>query len=214
MKPPSFEAWLKARLSAPESEEARALEDLGEIPAPVRAEHLTRLFEDARETLSGLSDAETAGILENLLLNDLQCLVGDRLKPAVRSALVSAQTDLFRQVFAPRCDDAMWTTRDKDAPANPLNRVCFEWWEEVPARGRPANPAWAERDDEVLRVLAEILRLDSAACRESAVRGAGLWLRSYPDRVRGLIDAFLSRARDLPPALEDYARRMRDEGAD
>jgi hypothetical protein len=88
--------------------------------------------------------------------------------------------------------------------ANPLNLVCYMWWDIIPITGRPDDPKRKEFDQAILRVMKSTLQLDSTACRESALHGLGHWQHDYPERVGEIIDKFSMSQRELPEKLRAY----------
>jgi hypothetical protein len=60
-----------------------------------------------------------------------------------------------------------------------------------------------------LRVMSEVLDLPSETCQFSALHGLGHWHAQHPARVEEIVDAFLTRHKDLRPHVIDYASRAR-----
>jgi hypothetical protein len=60
-----------------------------------------------------------------------------------------------------------------------------------------------------LRVMSEVLDLPSETCQFSALHGLGHWHAHHPEQVERIVDAFLSRNKDLRPHLLEYASRAR-----
>ena len=69
----------------------------------------------------------------------------------------------------------------------------------------PAVDALRGIDDAILHVMARTLRLESEACRESALHGLGHWHRAHPDRTTRIIDGWLAGAPRISPELRQYA---------
>jgi hypothetical protein len=88
--------------------------------------------------------------------------------------------------------------------ANPLNLVCYMWWDILPIAGNPDEPARREFDAAILQVLESTLHLDSLACQESALHGLGHWQMVYPERVGEIIDRFSMSHPHLPEKLQQY----------
>jgi hypothetical protein len=80
------------------------------------------------------------------------------------------------------------------------------WWDIIPIAGQPDNPAQAELDGEILRVMESTLQLDSIACRESALHGLGHWQHAYPERVGEIIDKFSMDFLNIPKPLQEYMK--------
>ena len=60
-----------------------------------------------------------------------------------------------------------------------------------------------------LRVMSEVLDLPSELCQFSALHGLGHWHAEHPEQVERIVDAFLTRHKDLRPHLIEYASRAR-----
>jgi len=60
-----------------------------------------------------------------------------------------------------------------------------------------------------LRVMSEVLDLPSETCQFSALHGLGHWHAHQPEQVEQIVDAFLTRHKDLRPDLIEYASRAR-----
>jgi hypothetical protein len=63
--------------------------------------------------------------------------------------------------------------RECDASMNPLNSICYMWWDIFPTMGQTDNEAYHQRDQLLLNVIRKTLDLDSDACREGALHGLG-----------------------------------------
>jgi hypothetical protein len=60
-----------------------------------------------------------------------------------------------------------------------------------------------------LRVMSEVLDLPSETCQFSALHGLGHWHAHHSERVEQIVDAFLTRHKELRPHLIEYASRAR-----
>jgi hypothetical protein len=60
-----------------------------------------------------------------------------------------------------------------------------------------------------LSVMSQVLDLPSETCQFSALHGLGHWHAHHPEQVEQIVDAFLTRHKDLRPHLIDYASRAR-----
>ena len=60
-----------------------------------------------------------------------------------------------------------------------------------------------------LRVMSEVLELPSELCQFSALHGLGHWHAEHPEQVEQIVDAFLTRHRDLRPHVIEYASEAR-----
>ena len=178
---------------------------------PVRiATLVAETFEDAGRLLARFTDAQLDQGLRFLismtgseylyLLNDLTVPLPGRLR------VLRSFVPLFEQIMARRCPARYEDLRKPGA--SPLNGICFMWWDILPISAEPENPAYAEFDAEVLRVLRSLLAIPHDACRESALHGLGEWADQYP-LIAEIIDDFLRSTPNLHPALVAYAERAK-----
>ena len=179
-------------------------------PAPAEAlAYMTRLCTHADVALAPYSNAQVnqgfwyligsgaSGLA--LALNNSAALLPEWTR-CVRSF-----GPLFAALFAPRCSPHLGHL---DEPgADPLNLVCYMWWDIFPLIGHPDMPAHADLDAACLDVMRQTLALDNDACRENALHGLGHWLPYYPAPVEQIIADFLARTPTLRPELLAYARR-------
>lgn len=60
-----------------------------------------------------------------------------------------------------------------------------------------------------LNVMSQVLGLPSETCQFSALHGLGHWHAHHPEQVEQIVDAFLTRNKDVRPHLIEYASRAR-----
>lgn len=175
------------------------------------AQFIAETSEAGGELLARFSDAQlnqgfyyliSAGISECMFALTESCVPWPVRQRALRSVV-----PLFEQVMAVRCSPHL-SYRDEQ-PANPLNSVCYMWWDIIPFHGQPEDPDRAEFDHEVLSVLRRLLAIPHDACRESALHGLGHWQLEYPEAAAEIIDDFLERSHDLRSELVAYAGQAR-----
>ncbi len=79
-------------------------------------------------------------------------------------------------------------------------------WDVFPVRG---DGAVAE---ECLQVFKEILKIDHAACRESALHGIGHFAiyDQVSSKCKKLADEFLNENKNIDPVLLEYAQNARE----
>lgn len=179
-------------------------------PAEVTVKFLTQTFEHSGDVLLPFSDAQVnqgLWFLASPSCSDYMFAVLDETVPwPDRRQCIRSIYTLFEECFAKRCSPHL---SHLDEPgANPLNSVCYMWWDIFPAYGQPDNPARAEVDSEFLNVMEKTLYLDSDACCESALHGLGHWQLYYPETV-AIIDGFLAQRPQLRSDLERYPLRAR-----
>ena len=216
---PSFREWLTWVFDHPDEGpewhwdlDAPDLEP--ELTPPTIVAYLTDLFRGAPSHLAPYSLEQAKRGLWFLADNSCSSHVfalGDVAVDAEsRLRCIGSMTALFRDYFAPRCADAL-SHRD-EAAANPLNMICYMWWDVLPWWWHDTPTLAAESIDACLAVMAEMLEIESVAVRESALHGLGHFVAVSPGaeaRVPQIIDSFLGGNRSLRPELHAYARAAR-----
>ena len=208
----TFEQWLAFVFdhSVPTGQENAWYWDLNadewvEEPADV-IRFLTQSFENAAEVFQPYSDAQLNQglwyIASNSCSNHMFALLDESIPWTGRQRCIASIHQLYEQCFAKRCSPHL--SHLDEAGANPLNGVCYMWWDIIPIYGNPKDPAQQELDQAILQVMESTLQLDSIACRESALHGLGHWQRAYPEHVGEIINKFSMTYRHLPKHLEDY----------
>ena len=116
---------------------------------------------------------------------------------------------LYRDLFATVCTDFFGHLDAGPEPPSPLNGTCYMFWDLDCLEVAIIFPGKEHLVDPIFEVLADALKLRSIACQESALHGLGHFQAYHSKRVRGIIDDFLNRNRDLHPDLKDYALNAR-----
>lgn len=185
--------------------------DTAEPPAQTSVAYLTQLFTDPETILAPYTDAQLNQGLWFLASNACSNYMFTFLEPEVawpaRQAGIRAITNLFAKLFANRCSPHL--SHLDEAGANPLNSVCYMWWDLFPTWGHPESPTEALVDAELLAVMKDVLALAALACQEGALHGLGHWHLHYPAEVEETIDVFLRRQPRLDPRLRQYALAAR-----
>jgi hypothetical protein len=119
-----------------------------------------------------------------------------------RQRCIRSIHQLYEQCFARRCSPHL--SHVDEPGANPLNLVCYMWWDLIPIAGRPDDPTRRAIDEDILQVMESTLQLDSIPCREGALHGLGHWQHEYPTRVGEIIDRFSMTRPELPEKLRTY----------
>lgn len=117
----------------------------------------------------------------------------------VRRSCVFAMVSLFEKLFA----------RD------PLDYVCFMWFEILRTSGTYDWRHFSEDPpilESLLDTLSQILQLDSRECRRSALHGLSEFHHDAPRKTRRIIERFLSEHPQLDPELLAYAQACRNGG--
>ena len=167
---------------------------------------LTQAFEDAEAVFKPYTDAQLNQglwyIADNSCSNHMFALLDTNIPWTERQRCLYSIHQLYEQCFAKRCSPHL---SHKDEPgANPLNGVCYMWWDLIPIYGMPEDSHRQQLDQTILQVMESTLQLDSIACREGALHGLGHWQYKYPKRVGEIINKFSMTYQDLPKDLETY----------
>ena len=215
----TFPEWVTFIFDHPVTDPAWYWNSSGDWDAPDLTElqtvdYLTQLFEGAGTLLLPYTDAQVNQGLWYLLvrcddmhsLRDLAVPLPDRLRG------IQAMEVLFNDCFAVRCSPHL---SHMDEPGrNPLNAVCYMWWDVLPIHGlnrhQPERADSAELDQACLGVMQRTLKSDSIACQESALHGLGHWTIYYSEPAK-YITNFLRRKPKIRPELKEYAMRARHD---
>jgi hypothetical protein len=141
-----------------------------------------------------------------------------------RVACIHAMAGFFRNfvLTVTPCD----FDPNESSAADAVKGAAFMWWDIFPMRfwqptHRPpaltALPPHLEEKMEIepeiheatLNVMAEVLDLPSELCQFSALHGLGHWHAHHPEQVEQIVDAFVTRHKDLNPHLIEYASLAR-----
>ena len=180
-------------------------------PASTTIAFLTRAFENAATLFEPYSDAQLNQglwyLASNACSNHMLALLDESVPWPERQRCLRAMVGLYRQIFNARCTPALGHLDEQ--PANPLNRVCYMWWDILPVYGRPDLPERHAFDQECLQVMAAALALPNEACQESALHGLGHWAMYYREPVAAIINVYLKNHGELREPLKQYALAAR-----
>lgn len=197
--------------------------------------YLTQLFENSASLATRFSDAQLNQGLYFLISpgssSHCHALLNAEVPWTERERGIPSIVALYRDLFVSRCSAHLghlqpaidwgtalsdflkrWRPHDKVATVaepNPLNAVCYMWWDVCPLLANPRYPDQTQTDGVVLELLAAILRLPTPACQESALHGLGHLDYSYPKAVAEIIDGYLQREPGISKPLREYAKRAR-----
>lgn len=208
-----FAEWVRHVFDHPVSDPAWHFDLEAEYwaaPSALTVAYLTRLFSNPLRAASGYSDAQLNQglwyIVYSACSSHMLVLHDESVPMPKRVACVRAISTLYRKLFASRCSPHLGHLSEEGA--NPLNLICYMWWDLIPLSPSPDSRHWAEMDEAVLGVMAQTLTIPSPACQEGALHGLGHWAGGYPARVRSIIDGYLQQ-RQLRPELHAYAEAAR-----
>ena len=169
---------------------------------------MTQAFEGAGLVLQPYSDAQLNQglwfLASNACSSHMFALMNESIPWSARRRCILSIHQLFEQCFARRCSPHL--SHIDEPGANPLNLVCYMWWDIIPIAGKKDDPMGREFDEVILQVMESTLQLEPIPCRESALHGLGHWQHRYPERVGEIIDKFSMRHPILPETLQTYMR--------
>ena len=113
---------------------------------------------------------------------------------------------LYSDCFAKRCAEILAHISEEGPP---LNSSCYMFWDLCRFSNLEGMLGYKETQDAVLNVLEKTLAIEHIACREGALHGLGHIANSCPEKVREIIDGFLSRNK-LDDKLVAYALKARE----
>ena len=169
---------------------------------------MTRTYEDPGYWIRKFSMNQIADGLAytwNPSLSNLGHLLRDEIIPwDLRRRAIRSLVPLYEGCFQKLCDPGL--SHLGEFASNPLNGVCYMYWDVCPGLAHPEKPENHDIDAECLGVMAATLQIDHDACRESALHGLGHWWHAYPSRVRSIIeDGLRAGRRHIRPELLNYA---------
>ena len=198
MKKTGFDKWVYRIFDHPVKENAWYWDSSIENPNPspsVAIGLLTKLFNEPEEHLKAFSNEQINQglwyIADNSCSNYMFVLTDESLITEDRLSLIESIYNLFKNLFARRCSPHLSYIDEKGA--NPLNSVCYMWWDLLPICGQPDYPNRSKIDQKILNVMQRTLELPSIACQESALHGLGHWETHYPKQVETIINNFLEK---------------------
>jgi hypothetical protein len=208
----AFEQWLAYVFDHPVGESGQEWYwdldvDWWNGPAADSIQFLTRAFENAAVLFRPYNDAQLNQglwfLASNACSNHMFALMDASVPWAARQRCIRSIHLLFEDCFAKRCTPHL--SHIDEPGASPLNLVCYMWWDIIPIGPQPNDPGRMDLDREILGVMESTLQLGSLACCESALHGLGHWKAYYPQRIEGIIAAFLKGYQGIREELRTYA---------
>ena len=173
-------------------------------------DYLARLFTECDRLLcrfdNGLVGQGLNMIVSNSCSDHAFSIVGGHAPWAARQRAIRSIYDVYAKCFAKRCAEGLGHLDEAD---NPLNTICYMWWDVFPAWSDSKDAARSEEADEYINVMERCLSLKHHACLEGELHGLGHWQLIFPKKVEPIVDRFLQERNDLRPELVLYARRAR-----
>jgi hypothetical protein len=206
----TFEQWVYHLFDHPEAWYHAIGTEYWNGPAVTTVAYMTRLFEDPVPALEGFSDEELNRGFWYLVSNggsDMMFTLMDESVPVgERVRCIEGMYTVMEQIFVPRCTPTLSHRSEEGAP---LNSACYMWWDLLPIGGPVKNGIGDPINAAIFRVMERELGIDHMALQEGALHGLGHWARYAPERVEGIIDAYLARHAGLREELRVYALSAR-----
>ena len=209
----TFEQWVDSIFDHPIVDPAwywAADADTCVEAAEVNVEYLTRLFSESAGLLKRFDDAQVdqgLNMIVHCVCSDHAfTILNDDVPWEKRRSCIGSIYDLYAECFAARCAPGL---SHCERVENPLNFVCYMWWDLFPGMGYSEDKSHADEDAAFLAVMERCLTIPHVACIEGALHGLGHWQEPFPGRVEAIINQFLRGRTDLPPELTRYALRAR-----
>lgn len=212
--PERTRAWVAHVFDRPETQWYFPADPMDDIAFPnADADELaalvTHTMANCGEDLKPFSDAQIAHGLNFMTNNACGDVVMEVMRPTLtlarRRTLIASLKTLYTDCFARRCAPALSHLSDPTAAENPLNMVCYMFWDASPLLHWQGADA-VQLNDAVIDVLEAALALDHPAVQESALHGLGhtrQFDRANP-RPERIVHAFLKTA-PISPMLKTYA---------
>jgi hypothetical protein len=202
----TLEQWLDAYFDHPY--EYGYFLDIDPLPISPQQEidFIIQAFEQAEITLKPYSNGQLKQGLWLLAheMHNLSDRFGQGVKWDSRQRCIQSFKVLNEQLYAKRCSPETSAYKNP-APDNPLNMICYMWWD-IFAFWESIDADSTNRvDAEFLDVMANCLTIDHVAVIEGALHG----LSHIPNRrqqVVTIIDNFLKQTPDLTSELKHYAQ--------
>ncbi len=178
-------------------------------------EYMGRLFASPVEHLQSYTDAQInqgLWLLVSEIQPEMYTLFYDHVPLDMRIHVVKSMYTVYEQLFSPRCSptiSSLHRTKEDMIGVNPLNSICYMWWDIIPLYGKSGEANREVLDEYCVDVMEQTLKLKSIACQEGALHGLGHWARAYRDRIKKIIDEFLGRTPNIDDDLREYALAAR-----
>ena len=206
----TFEQWIDGIFDHPVTEPAWFWDldaDTCVEDDETNADYLARLFTDSDRLLRRFDNGQVGQGLNMIVSNSCSdhafSIVGGHAPWHARQRAIRSIYD----VYSKRCAQGLGHLDEGD---NPLNMICYMWWDVFPAWIDPKDATRASEADGYIGVMERCLSLKHHACLEGALHGLGHWQLYFPEKVEPVIDQFLRERNDLRPELVRYARCARN----
>ncbi len=188
-----FEAWVKANFAQPWSAYSSHLDIIIDEPEDqICLKYISKLFRESKRLEQYLDEQVNRGLtalIDPSASNYIFALYNEEIPLDLRLECLSSFSNLFEDYFAKHCSQTL--NHIDQRPCSAVNNACYMWWDIIPLYGHPEDKKKRLLDQPILDLLNHTLKIDSIACKESALHGLGHWHLYYPKQVEKIIDEFL-----------------------
>ncbi len=183
-------------------------------PLPITATqhiiYITEAFENAEILFEPYSNGQLKQGLWLLAneMHDLSDRFGSGIDWTIRKACIQSFKSLNLNLFAKRCDPIL-SAYQAVAPDNPLNMICYMWWDIFAFWESLEAESNNRIDAEFFDVMAYCLSIDHIAVLEGALHGLS-HIPNHRPQVKTAIHQFLKTHPQLPDTLKSYAEAAID----
>lgn len=182
-----------------------------ETTPQVAIAYASKLFERPQILQSRFSHAQIGqGLLyvaEPAFSDHLTSLHNSSVPWVERKRCICSMYVLYRDLFAPACTDQLGHVLQEQETPDPLNSICYMWWDTVPLWPGDSTDEDARMRRAIAWVLRSIIRLPSLACQEGALHGVGTYSALFPEVACQIVDEYLKNVGPGSSVLRAYAKR-------
>jgi len=211
----SFADWVKGIFDRPEGPEPWYYDLNNRMPGVSPASsvrYVRKLFTESKVILGKYSNMQLKRGLWYIIdcgnSNELVSLLDKSIPLQEKLDTIDSISLLYRNCFFERCDSSL--SHRGEAKENPLNVLCYMWWDVAPLPATAGKTDNTEMDVACLRVMKNALLLENDACRESALHGLGHAQMYYPAEVAKIVDGFVAANPKIRKELLTYAHAARE----
>lgn len=206
----TLQQWLDAHFDQPYEYGSFLDIDLLPISPTQHIEYITQAFEDCETLLKPYSNGQINQGLWFLAgdMHDLSDRFGKVADWDIRQRCIQSFKSLNENMFAKRCSPEL-SAYKSIAPENPLNSICYMWWD-IFAFWESLDEKSVNRvDAEFFDVMQFCLSINHVAVLEGALHGLS-HIPNHRNHVKAAINKFLKQHTNLPPDLKAYAKAADD----
>ncbi len=211
----SFDDWIKGIFGRPEGPQpwyCDITDQMPDIPPGSSVRYLRKLFTESKPLLGQYSNLQLRRgfwyIIDCGLSTELVSLLDKSVPLQEKLEAIGSIYQLYKDCFLERCASSL--SHLGESKENPLNVLCYMWWDVAPLPATAGKIDNKEIDASCLGAMQKILTLDNDACRESALHGLGHAKLYYPAEVENIVSNFIAANPKIRKELMLYARSARE----